>query len=1303
MADKTFSVAVGANISSFTSAMAQGASSVAKLGTSAQQAAAKAGSALDKVATAAGKLKSTDATVTIRTRDEATQQLRSATATLREFAGAESVADISVRDNAAARIGEASAALRRFDESDAEVLLTARDDARDTILRLDRAIDELDSDEAEILVRARDEASSELNRIESELKSIDGRNVSATLSAHDNASGEIEKVSSDLKSIDGRVATATVAVNDRASGPMGKINAQLGGMGKQAIAAAAGFMAFDAAVQGIQKVISASSELEQAVGATSAIFKNYDAAISEFAANSAQQFGLSEAAFRNMAVLIGAQLKNAGVPMDQLVDKTVSLIGLGSDLAAMYGGSVADAIGAVSATLRGEFDTIERYGVSLTAQAVAQEAVTSGLATSKNEVSDYAKKMSVLAIITRQTADASGQFAREADTTAGKTQRAGAELENMAAKIGDAVVPMFLDAVGVVTKFVAVLESIKVPEALQLLLGGGSFDIPGLGALEDIKPPFGDSGWSDLVDPLSFIKGALDPIGELQRKFEAVESIVSGGISAIQGWNGSFEDTANVFANVNDAADGFERRVAGLKGTLDTTRNSFGLNATEIKALGTGMLEAQRGADGFEARVATLGRTVDTFGQTSRHALATFNEFSQLARTTEWQSAGIDAATTGLAKYRSEMFGLVDLAVSKREAIEGFKTTMAEGFDFSNIAANSSTAIDSLKSVADVLDVELAGAFEAAGGNADVFIASASQIGDQLIADLGLTGDAATAMRDALNLTATDYQARFEVLGLEEAALKLQLMSGVIETLPADIQLQIGAMIAEGDLQGALELARSTVAAAQIEASIRVIADATEASGVLDSVSQQERQSIVTAIAETVGASAEFAAMTDAERIAYINAIAQTAVAQGSLSALTAEQRTATINAIAQTIVASGALDGVANKERVAQLQAEALVAAAESDLNHTARPRTIGFTGNFNGLSGVPSSITIPVNLSVRSSNLGSFGAFAPANGGILENGRLEKYANGGMRGTLPRQAAMGTGRNRYALVNWDEPETGGEAFIPTARSKRARAIPVWIEAGRRLGMLGTAGSYRSQMGALAGGVRSFAGGGILYEDDRRIPNWSPGGARMRDFSSRGVSYRDGWWWSLSRGWYRTGSSFSRSEVPRTHAGYPQIGWRSGRMYYASGFSFGPQGWAGAWKPSIVARLRAQQQARYGGRARTSGRPAFMNWNERLAYYRGDKNWRRFAGGGLHSGGVAVTGENGPEIAEWPSGVKFHSAARSRNMVAAATVGQGSNGSPAFGLIQILLDGTDITGKVAVMVDGKLRQQHQQKLAGAR
>ncbi|WP_210651348.1 phage tail tape measure protein [Nocardioides sp. SYSU D00065] len=67
----------------------------------------------------------------------------------------------------------------------------------------------------------------------------------------------------------------------------------------------------------------------------------------------------------------------------------------------------------------------------------------------------------------------------------------------------------------------------------------------------------------------------------------------------------------------------------------------------------------------------------------------------------------------------------------------------------------------------------------------------------------------------------------------------------------------------------------------------------------------------------------------------------------------------------------------------------------------------------------------------------------------GEADGGVLDFYAAGGIRENHVAQIApAGTWRV------WAEPETGGEAYIPLAESKRARSIDIWEEVGQRLGV---------------------------------------------------------------------------------------------------------------------------------------------------------------------------------------------------------------------------------------------------------
>ena len=73
-------------------------------------------------------------------------------------------------------------------------------------------------------------------------------------------------------------------------------------------------------------------------------------------------------------------------------------------------------------------------------------------------------------------------------------------------------------------------------------------------------------------------------------------------------------------------------------------------------------------------------------------------------------------------------------------------------------------------------------------------------------------------------------------------------------------------------------------------------------------------------------------------------------------------------------------------------------------------------------------------------------------ANGGIaFANGGITAFANGA-ENHVAQIAPAG------AMRLWAEPETGGEAYIPLAPSKRAQSTAIYEEVGKRLGLGGGA-----------------------------------------------------------------------------------------------------------------------------------------------------------------------------------------------------------------------------------------------------
>jgi TP901 family phage tail tape measure protein len=147
----------------------------------------------------------------------------------------------------------------------------------------------------------------------------------------------------------------------------------------------------------------------------------------------------------------------------------------------------------------------------------------------------------------------------------------------------------------------------------------------------------------------------------------------------------------------------------------------------------------------------------------------------------------------------------------------------------------------------------------------------------------------------------------------------------------------------------------------------------------------------------------------------------------------TNEERMILMGVDVDTDPADEELDGLTNEQRIALIGAEADTDEAETDLDNAARTRTMRIV-----------AITDPESQRLIDSL--SIGATLAANSGSNRWGGVTHYATGGIH----RYAMVGTGRGR---VHWDEPATGGEAYVPR-RGSKWRSLAVLSEAAGWYGM---------------------------------------------------------------------------------------------------------------------------------------------------------------------------------------------------------------------------------------------------------
>lgn len=233
---------------------------------------------------------------------------------------------------------------------------------------------------------------------------------------------------------------------------LGNHTSKFGNLVKSAGAVAvAGMAAAGAAIGGVVIAgVKAAGDLEQSVGALDTVFGDAAASMHKNARAASDALGLTENSYNELATLLGTQLKNgmggAAADMQKVGAKTNELIGLGADLASMFGGTTSDAVGALSSALKGERDPIERYGVSLKQAAIDAKAAELGFTKVGGSFDAEAEQAATLALIMEQTSAAHGNFARESDTFAHQIEVGKAQIGNITAEIGKGFLPILTKA-----------------------------------------------------------------------------------------------------------------------------------------------------------------------------------------------------------------------------------------------------------------------------------------------------------------------------------------------------------------------------------------------------------------------------------------------------------------------------------------------------------------------------------------------------------------------------------------------------------------------------------------------------------------------------------------------------------------------------------------------------------------------------------------------------------------------------------------------------------------------------------------
>jgi len=194
-----------------------------------------------------------------------------------------------------------------------------------------------------------------------------------------------------------------------------------------------------------KKSIDSASDLSETVNMGTVIFGDQASAMEDWAKTADRSAGLSEQAALQAASSFGDMFTQLGFAGDQAAQMSQSTVQLAADLGSFRNLDTEDVLTRISAATRGEYDSIRLLIPNISAARVEQEALATTGKKAAAELTAQEKVTATLAVIQRDAASATGDFARTSDGLANQQKALRAATENMAAEVGEHLLPVALE------------------------------------------------------------------------------------------------------------------------------------------------------------------------------------------------------------------------------------------------------------------------------------------------------------------------------------------------------------------------------------------------------------------------------------------------------------------------------------------------------------------------------------------------------------------------------------------------------------------------------------------------------------------------------------------------------------------------------------------------------------------------------------------------------------------------------------------------------------------------------------------
>ncbi len=236
-----------------------------------------------------------------------------------------------------------------------------------------------------------------------------------------NMTGMQGKIASGMKGA-GSKATGQLADELNAgSSPVQGAMSKLGGVAKAGgLAIGAGIAAGALGIAALTKKMALSgAELEQQLGGSEAVFREYAADIQNVALNAYKNMGLSQNEFLAGANKMGSLYQGAGISVKDSMQMSADSIQRATDVASIMGIDTTTALESVTAMAKGNYTMMDNLGVAMNDTALNAYALEKGIGKTTAQMSQAEKVGLATQMFMEKTAQYAGNYAKENETLAG--------------------------------------------------------------------------------------------------------------------------------------------------------------------------------------------------------------------------------------------------------------------------------------------------------------------------------------------------------------------------------------------------------------------------------------------------------------------------------------------------------------------------------------------------------------------------------------------------------------------------------------------------------------------------------------------------------------------------------------------------------------------------------------------------------------------------------------------------------------------------------------------------------------------